>query len=368
MTKAPTIKSPRVITGFDGVILDGLRILAALMVFVFHILYLWFHPLTVLYKIDDLAHLAVIIFFVLSGYVIAYTTTETNRGGMQYMQARFSKLSSVVLPALLITAICEIIVSNINPEMHSYFSRGNPLLRYIISGLFLNEIWFFSAAPAMNGPLWSLSFEFWYYVIFGLWFYRKTGWRSYLLPVLACLVAGPKILLMMPIWLTGYFAYRIRGPKLSSLFSWLLVLLSFTIVFLVVKYISPLPFKIGKPPLYFASQFISDWIVGFFIGLALWLIPASRVVFKQSKQLRTIANLTFPLYVLHNPLLILWSVAFHNKFTKVADLWLPFSVVLTVSVILGIALEKQRYLWVNLFKYLSQFYIRKRNYLSRRPT
>jgi peptidoglycan/LPS O-acetylase OafA/YrhL len=161
------MNKPRVITGSTSVVLDSLRIAAALTVLVFHLFYHWFEKLNITHKLDQAAHMAVVVFFVLSGYVIAYTTTVNNRGGLKYMQARFSRLYSVVIPALIITAVCEIIIHMYSPALQAHFSRGTSWPRYIISGLFINEIWFFSAAPPVNGPLWSLSYEynFWLLVL-----------------------------------------------------------------------------------------------------------------------------------------------------------------------------------------------------------
>jgi peptidoglycan/LPS O-acetylase OafA/YrhL len=52
------------------------------------------------------SHLAVMVFFVLSGCVIAYTTFQRHPGDVQkYIIARLSRLYSVVIPALILTGI-----------------------------------------------------------------------------------------------------------------------------------------------------------------------------------------------------------------------------------------------------------------------
>lgn len=341
----------------SSIVLDSLRILAALTVLIYHIYAHWFILQTVDNGLDKAAHTAVIVFFVLSGFVISYTTERNNRGGFQYMQARFSRLYSIVLPALLITAVCEYLVKVNDSTLFSTFTRGTSWPRYLMSGLFLNEIWFFSSAPPMNSPLWSLSYEFWYYVIFGFWFYWRKSFnvKSLILPVLSCLLAGPKILLMMPCWLVGYIAYKLPKPNYTKSKSNLIVFLCFFLAILFVGYISPLPYKMGKPPLVFASQFFTDWITAFFIGFALWILPLEYKHKQQSKWvslIRAAADLTFPLYVLHNPLLILYDAIFKNTVYEISQLWKPSLLILIVSVILGVVLEKQRYLWSRLFNFL----------------
>ncbi|MDB5138672.1 MAG: hypothetical protein JWR12_588 [Mucilaginibacter sp.] len=310
-----------------------------------HVFERWFPALSGSYsKNIDLGHVAVVVFFVLSGYVIAYTTITNNRGYFHYITARLSRLYSIVIPALIITLIIELFVWHINPSLHAEYSRGSPWLRYILSALFLNESWLLSAAPPFNGPLWSLGFEFWYYAIFGLFFYKGNGWKSYLLPLLACLIAGPKILIMMIIWLSGYFAYKIPRPIIEhqSMYIILLIICGF----LIVSYIPPMPFKLGGAPFYFANQFITDWIFGLSIACILWILPLNGDSNKKSKtvkKLRTIADLTFPVYVLHYPFIILFRCIFPERMNDINQFFVAVFSVLLSCCIIGYILEKQRY-------------------------
>jgi len=349
------MNQPRIISGSSSIVLDSLRIGAALTVFVFHAYLIW--GVSNMGILENFAHTAVVVFFVLSGFVIAYTTKINNRGTIQYFQARFSRLYSIVLPALLISGICEVLVKLNNHEIYSFYIRGNSLPRYLISGLFINEIWFFSSAPPIDSPLWSLSYEFWYYIIFGLWFFRKAGIskKSFVLPGLALIIAGPKILLLMPVWLIGYIAYHFPLANLSKSSRWILVSTTLITVPIIVIFFPVLPNKAGTPPLYFAAQFLTDWLIGLLIGMALWLLPQGNKEQKQVKWingLRVAADLTFPLYVLHYPLLILWAAIYSRKIQSAKDLWLPILVVLVIVAIIGYILEKYRYLWTMMFKYL----------------
>ena len=71
----------RAISGDSSIFLDGMRLLAALVVLVWHASYQWLPGYPRLLAIfDDLSHAAVIVFFVLFGYLITYTTTNNNRG------------------------------------------------------------------------------------------------------------------------------------------------------------------------------------------------------------------------------------------------------------------------------------------------
>ena len=184
-----------------SLVLDTLRLSASIVVLLSHARDMWFpasaHPAD---QPGDAAHTAVVVFFVLSGFVIAFTASAKHRTLPDYMAARLARLWSMCIPALVLTAVVELIVRfDADPNLLSSYVRGAFGPRYAVTALFLNETWFFSAAPPANGALWSLSFEFWYYLIFGLWFFNGKGWKSWLLALGACVVAGPKILLMMPI-------------------------------------------------------------------------------------------------------------------------------------------------------------------------
>lgn len=342
------------VSGYSSIALDSLRIYAAFIVLFYHVVDHWFTSFSSIYKLEDLAHSAVIIFFVLSGYLIAFTTSKNNRGGRQYMQARFSRLYSVVLPALFVTAICEVVVGHFSQELFAIYSRSPSWPRYIISGLFINELWFFSSAPQINGPLWSLGYEFWYYIIFGLWFYRKSGYKALFLPLFACLLVGPKILSLMPIWLMGYFAYKLPAPSLKNTYKWILMLIGLGIAISLIFFDKGIPFSLGSKPLYYASQFLSDWSTGLFIGFSIWIMPDGTSAIKSIRTdlVRKVADLTFAVYLLHYPLLIAWDSLFYYKIKNVSQIWQPLFTVLAVALLIGLLLEKSRYLWSNLFKYI----------------
>ncbi len=349
------IQGQKTLRGMPSVLLDVLRISAALVVFVLHSYYEWFPEARPKNNELDLSHTAVVVFFVLSGYVIAYTTTSNDRGPAQYAVARLSRLFSIVIPALIITAIVELFLKLHQPLLHLQYSRDHTIVRYIICSLFLNELWFSSSAPLMNVPLWSLSFEFWYYTIFGCWFYSRQKSWTLLLPILACFVAGPKILVLMPVWFFGYLAYRLPLPVLKiPILLVLLVVCITTTVFIVAK-MPAYPAVIGTKPLLWASQFFTDWLAGIGIASFLWLLPLLNY-FKVEKKflvyMRKIGDFTFPLYVLHLPLIILCKSTLVYQFNNVTQLLLVIFTVLSLAILLGILFEKQRFLWVRIFNWL----------------
>ena len=339
-----------------SLVLDMLRLGAALTVLFAHAQDMWLPSTTQdASRPGEAAHSAIVVFFVLSGFVIAHTTSARQRGLGEFLQARWSRLFSMVVPALLLTAIVEFVVrAQGDPGLVAEYVRGAFGPRYMVTGLFLNETWFFSAAPPANGALWSLSFEFWYYMIFGLWFCTGRGWRSWLLALAACLVAGPKILLMMPIWLMGCAACLLPRPALRAPLRWAGVALALGAAAFVVARVPPWPYPIGVPPFFFANEFVTDTASGLCVAIALWLLPAgpSAVAGGPIDRFRALADLTFPIYVLHFPLLILWRVCFGLRVEDRGQYALALTSVLIVAAILGLVLERQRPRWRRAFAWL----------------
>ncbi|MBO2008115.1 acyltransferase family protein [Hymenobacter negativus] len=335
--------------------LDVLRIVAALVVVVFHASGQWLTSYPAAHSaLGKMSHAAVVIFFVISGYVIAFTTATNNRGARRYAVARLSRLYAVLVPALLLTALVEVVVHG-DAALTARYVREHAGLRYVMSALFLNESGSLSAAPPLNSPLWSLSYEFWYYILFGIWCYGSgRRWARWAL-LAAGVVAGPKILLLLPIWLFGVAAYRLPRNRLSAGVAWLLVGSLFGVLAVAVAYLPALPMTVGDQPLFMAGQFLTDWLVGGICALAIWCLPAGPGLEGRSwsKSLRAIADLSFPIYTLHFPLLVLWRVLFGLQANDFGQLGVATATVIFLAVAIGLLLEKQRPQWVRLFAWAS---------------
>lgn len=334
--------------------LDILRLISALLVMLHHAYIMWDLSF-IKANISFLGHFSVIVFFVLSGYLISFTTTNNNRGKIQYLKARLSRLYSILFPAICITAICQIAIYFLNSDLSSQYLRSPTLIRYILSIFFLNEIWSYSLAPPLNGPLWSMSYEFWYYIIFGLWFFYSKSWKTLIFPLIGCLIAGPSILLMMPIWLMGSLAYKLPRLNIHRNVSWLLFALFLTTGFLLMPKLMGLPYLLGKAPLYHANQFITDNIIGVFVALALWSIPLTNISKPKPKSInsfRKIADLTFPLYLMHYPLLVLFKAMFGYKAGSVSQYVIAVFSIIAFTAVFGSYFERKRHLWDKFFEYI----------------
>jgi len=355
-------QSAKSLKGVSSIVLDLLRLSCSLLVLLVHSQAVWFPE-----RLSDalpaqLSHGAVVIFFVLSGYVIAYTTSSGHRSAYQYALARLTRLSSIYFPAIAVTVICAIIINSANPAIYAGYDRGNNLFRYLISILYCNEIWFLSAAPGINLPIWSLGYEFWYYVLFGVSFYRFKGWKGWILPLVVAAFVGPKILAMMLIWIMGWAVFHLNKPRLRIDVSWMLVSLILIFSIGLMVYLPGMPNPLGTPKMFWGAAFITDWIVGIFVALAIWLLPTDvEPKLKDSKALknvRMIANLTFPIYVLHFPLLVLAKCILPVSLSRELQWTFGGSLTLLVCVVLGLLFESYKNSWKEFFDKLLNIAVR----------
>ena len=74
--------------------------------------------LPVVWRISHLGNDAVMVFFVLSGFVIAYVANSKEKTIESYFISRFARLYSVVLPALILTIIFDYFGSRIAYELY----------------------------------------------------------------------------------------------------------------------------------------------------------------------------------------------------------------------------------------------------------
>jgi peptidoglycan/LPS O-acetylase OafA/YrhL len=334
-----------------SVFLDLLRILAALVVFGFHCEYFWYGPDVPMAK---LAHRAVIVFFVLSGYVIAYSTLRKKRGLRKYVVARLSRLYSVVLPALLLTLALDLLGRRLNPGFYQNLTHGHEPIRYLCTAAFLQAVWNSNLVPSTNNPFWSLGYEFWYYVLFGLVvLVDSVKWRVWLVLMLGLLI-GPGILLLMPCWLMGVALY-LCGRKWAIPFSGALIgfaLFAFAFV-TALDHLPDFPMKPGLIPLLYSNGFASDALLAVVLAGTIWFFDQAFFAAPLPSWLvgtiRFFADHTFSLYLYHVPLIIFVQAAipFHRH-----EPWEVIALVgglLAIILLLSLYTESKRPRWAQAF-------------------
>lgn len=345
---------------------DFLRFFAALAVLLGHMeqdgLYMSWVPLS------RYSHEAVIVFFVMSGFIIYSTTVNAGRSAMDYVIARVSRIYSVALPAVLFSVLCALLLL-LNTESNGvYPSNYTSLsLKDVISSLlFLNESWQNSADLTMNGPFWSLCYEVWYYIIFGLWFFVQTLLR-WLLVIFAAVIAGPAVIALFPIWIGGaWLAGNYQRLRFSSS-AWLASILfvsGFAVILLSNTLGVALSIKdylhLNVPGFWRLEG--SQWLVtDFVVCLALMLniamfsyMPTGfRCFFSRFHSLFSyLAGFSFTLYLFHRPMTQLLGFYYPNTELSVLYSLLALVGLLLVCLIISYVTERQLNGWRQLLRRL----------------
>ena len=147
--------------------LESLRGFAALYVVFFHALpqkiYLWGINVGVLFRFGPES---VILFFILSGFVIKFTYEKSrDKSFKNYFTRRFIRLYSPLIVIFILGYLLKCIHEGSVADPKFWQLGGNLLMLQdvitqkpnVLCGVYMD-----------NGPLWSLSYEWWFYMLFFL--------------------------------------------------------------------------------------------------------------------------------------------------------------------------------------------------------
>lgn len=343
-----------------SIYLDLIRFLAALLVFAVHANYQRFTGgLPGGNHFRDLGNDAVMVFFVLSGFVIAYTASQRETTLHEYAAGRLARLYSVAVPAIILTMVADAAGSVLDPSLYTgrWDEYDDPWGRLLASLSFTNELWFSYTRPFSNGPFWSLGYEAWYYALFGAaWFLR--GPVRGLSVAGICLLVGPKILLLLPVWWLGVWAWRratVAPPGLGAsavlCVGSLAVYLAFRLADGPDRLLQLSRAWLGAQTLYdqlsWSRHFLSSQVIGACVaahflgavGLARRL-PACPALIE--RPVRYAAGFTFALYLLHYPLLQFFAALTSAAGWQAQQAMVVAGGALAVVWLLGPGIERQK--------------------------
>ncbi len=188
-------------------------------------------------ELTSFGHIAVMVFFVLSGYLVGGGAIRALRqgrfSGSDYTIARLSRLWTVLLPVLLMGYVLDHLgVMMAGPDSIYSAPPGQRMVfdtlqdHMGLDTLVLNLFFFqyvFTVPFGTNSPLWSLAYEFWFYAAFPFLMFlvrpssgvpQRLG-CAVALALIAALV-GPRISFYFLFWLLGVaieLAPKVLKPK-----------------------------------------------------------------------------------------------------------------------------------------------------------
>jgi peptidoglycan/LPS O-acetylase OafA/YrhL len=156
---------------------------------------------------------SVAVFFVLSGFLVGGQVLREvggdRFGWRRYLAKRLSRLWTVLIPGLLLTLVLDSVSARF-PRFDLLGTLPLDAESFLCNAVFLQQPrcgWYGS-----NESLWSLAFEFWFYILFAAVTVavaavaRSTWSRAAVgagVAVLTLLVFGPDLLRLLPSWLLG---------------------------------------------------------------------------------------------------------------------------------------------------------------------
>lgn len=295
---------------------------------------------------------AVLVFFILSGFLITYSTANKLRskdhyGFRHFFIDRFSRIYTGFVPALFFVLIIDTLSRHLYPEAYPYETGfdvktffGNLLMLQDIPGanyLFGGRLTCFGSGQ----PFWSLAIEWWIYLAFGwalLRCFRNRGKLWLNLSIMPPLLIVPSFNLwgglgngLMMTWLMGALAYLLIASGLFDRISKLYLLLigSWLTIIGIVRFI-----KVGEeydPVLAFLSTVIILLLIKLTEGIT-W--PG-----KLTWLIRKNAAFSFTLYLVHYPVLDVLRSAYGSTVSPVASLVVGFLLSNVCAMAIGLYTE-----------------------------
>lgn len=282
------------------------------------------------YFLTGFGHHAVIIFFVMSGFLVGGSALEqhmlSNFSWSRYLIKRISRIYIVFLFALLFGGLLDTFGFNFFNQLGIYNNTHNmqfnselttrDISQNLNVSTFLGNIAMLQTIKVSvlgsNGPLWSLANEFWYYLLFpaliGLFspgnICSKLISISFAAAIIALLPAN--ILHYFSLWLLGTF---IRGFSFPKLPGFIISLIIFILSLFMAR-------TFGH------DSFWLDLLLATTFALVLNALhkkPAqsNQLPFLRQKFHKFFANFSYSLYAIHFPL-TLFLVNALNYYTNLS--------------------------------------------------
>lgn len=340
-----------------SIYLDLVRFTAALTVFFGHLSGGRFTG-GLFWQIGDYADQAVDVFFVLSGFVIAYVADRSETNLSSYAVSRLARVYSVAFPALVVTFVLDAIGRSIHPDYYSiawgYVTRGQAT-QFITSLFFVNRLWWNWIKEGSDVSYWSLSYEVWYYVIFAAAFFARGRWRVPAALAAMC-IAGPDILALFPLWLLGVGSYQISKRKVISARLGLVLCILPILAWAAYEFLAWHGHRLDQtiPDRWFhRSQIVQDYLVASLFAVHLIGFQAISqkvsILNRFARQIRWAAGATFTLYLFHVPLAQFFTTIVPWPPSSWATRFVMFPITLALIFVIAEFTERRKEWWRHVF-------------------
>lgn len=315
--------------------------------------------------IPDLGREAVIVFFVLSGYVICHTTTSRPVSLGEYAAARCARIYSVAAPILILTFLAAFVAMFAGSKaVAGGYAVEKAFLYVPFHLLFLGELWNLSEVPPWLGAYWSLGFEVWYYIFFGTLFYLK-GPRRLIAATIVFAIMGHKLWLLMPIWFSGVLLYksqsRLQVKLAFAYIGWigtflLLVLYKACGVDLFLRELGNRAWNFSGLSLGSADRYLADYVVCLLIILNFSFALNARLslIEKFASVVKGLSSYTFTLYLVHGIVMSAWVYFYATRSTAFGDVLLLTVLIVVSTYLMGSLTERRKHLFHRFFVYVFQ--------------
>lgn len=366
MQKNTISPKPFTVTKPHYELLDGLRGVAAVLVLFYHIFEgfsfaeITNEAVNGIIKTLNHGHIAVDFFFILSGFVISYAYDDRwkSMGTWQFFKRRLIRLHPMLLMGAIIGTIAFAFVG---------FEKwdGNTAPTGWVMTAMLLTMFMIPAVPGvpyevrgngemfpLNGPAWSLFFEYIGNILYALIIRRlSTKMLALLTVILGCLHAwffignisgydmigvgwtidevnfwGGLIRMLFPFTMGMLMARTFKPRRVKGAF-W--VCSAMLIALFSVPYIAPVN-NISLNSLY---EFICIATIFPFI---VWLGACGSCETKGTKINKVLGDISYPLYIVHYPIMyIFYAWLIKNEYYNLCDCWGMALLVVVSSIVLA---------------------------------
>lgn len=295
-----------------SIYLDLVRVLAAGIVMLAHAQVSGLIDLRI--GLLELAPAAVIVFFVLSGFIID-TTTDREAGLRRYVVNRAARILSVALPALVVGYALAFgyAWSQGAEAAQRFWLEWGQWWRPALALTFQSEDWFLGVGVPWNGPFWSLNYEVFYYVLYAA--LRFFSGRTRVVAALTiAAVGGPNIVLLLPCWWAGVWLARRPDLEYPSLrmarwMLWLAPGLLLLVLFLTIpgrvlyylRQVAPDIWKLDHSRMFLTDYLVAVLVVATFVAARQLRFGPGSLLVRWGKPITWAAGYTFSIYLLHRP-------------------------------------------------------------------